>query len=71
MLFPLIFTTPEGKVTISLPETIYQRDVVTGVIALEPSGNTETKRKAQLKKLKSYDLVISNKATSLAGSTFE
>ncbi len=57
-LYITAFKTPEGDITISLPDGLASGDKISGTVALEPTGHDEYDKNRNRKKLSEYFLQL-------------
>lgn len=59
------FKTPQGNVTVNLPDDIRPGDVITGTVTVNPEGKTEKEKEANKKKLEELALQFPGLAMSI------
>lgn len=52
------FTTPEGRITVYLPEDMQAGDTITGTVSIDPNGKTEEERKKNGTTLGEYGIDV-------------
>lgn len=63
-LWTTTFTTPEGNLSLNLPDDMRAGDTVSGTVIANPKGQTEDERAKNLEKLNRYKLMIANQTVT-------
>lgn len=63
------FSTPQGKLNLSLPESKSAGDSISGTVIAEPSGQTESERANNLNQLRRYLLEIDGKPIKIGSDS--
>ena len=69
-LYITTFTTPQGVITVNLPDDMAAGDTISGTVTAEATGKNDAERAQNLAELKRHVLVVEGQQTLVGAETF-
>jgi CHAT domain-containing protein/tetratricopeptide (TPR) repeat protein len=69
-LYVTTFTTPQGAITVNLPDDMAAGDTISGTVTANPSGQNDAERAQNLAELKRHVLVVEGQQAPVGEGTF-